>query len=253
MTRPIAASRQTMHRNDGVTGILADGATDILADGTKDIKDTLAKDTLDAPPEGEGMSTLLAAFRDALPAGRVSLADIIAALGDRSFGSFMLVLAIPTVMPVPLGVSVLFDIPILVFSAQMMLGQRTLRLPRWLMTRSVDRINAARLLNGVLPTVRWIERLLRPRLPALTAGNGERWLGVVCFLLAMTAIVPLPLTGWLPGFGLVVIALGLVERDGVAVLVGLGLGVAAMVALFAVVTSLSYAGNLLFSSAAPVY
>jgi len=192
-------------------------------------------------------SEVIAAFRDDLPEGRVTLGDLIAALGDRSFGSIMLALSIPTIMPVPLGVSVLCDLPILIFSGQLALGRGAVELPRWLLRRSVKRDTAARLLDAVLPRIRWLERVLKPRLLHLTTPERERWLGVICFLLTAIAIVPLPLTGWLPGFALVLISLGLVERDGAAVAIGLGLGVAAVAVAFAVVTSLAYAGTLLLA------
>ena len=38
--------------------------------------------------------------------------------------------------------------------------------------------------------------------------------GLLLFILTLTCIIPLPLTGWLPGFALVLISLGLIERDG---------------------------------------
>lgn len=195
------------------------------------------------------ISDVLAAFRADLPPGRVTLGDLIDALGDRSFGSIMLALAMPTIMPVPLGVSVLFDLPILFFSAQLTLGRGAVGLPRWLLRRSLDPATAGRLLDSVLPRLRLLERALKPRLLHLTTPERERRLGVICFLLAMIAIVPLPLTGWLPGFGLVLISLGLIERDGAAVAIGLGLGVAAVAVAVLVVASLAYAGTVLFAGA----
>ena len=58
-------------------------------------------------------------------------------------------------------------------------------------------------------------------------------------------ITPVPLIGWLPGFGLIVIALGLIEHDGLAVAVGLGLAVAAVLFGAGLVVSLAYADTLI--------
>ncbi len=192
------------------------------------------------------ISELLAEFRAALPPGRVTLADTMAALGDRTIGGILLVLAIPTVMPVPLGVSVLFNLPVLLFTFQMMRGGGggNVALPDWLLRRSLTSEAAAGMIDGILPRLRTIERMLSPRLHRLTTAGFERWLGIICFGMAAIAITPLPLIGWLPGFGLIVIALGLIEHDGLAVAVGLGFAAAAVIFAVGLVVSLSYAETL---------
>ncbi|MGQ9369965.1 exopolysaccharide biosynthesis protein [Azospirillum sp. A39] len=191
----------------------------------------------------ERTSDVLAGFRRRLPAGRVTIGDLIAALGDRSVGTILLALALPTVAPVPLGVSVLFNLPVLLFSMTLLLGRRGGYLPDWLLRRSVQRRTAERMIDAALPRLRWIERMLRPRRPALAAIDRERWFGALVFLLAFIAFVPVPLMGWLPGFALVLLALGLIERDGNAVGVGLMLGLGAVAVAAVLVSSLSYAGH----------
>ena len=191
------------------------------------------------------ISEILAEFGQALPPERVTLADAMAALGDRTIGGILLVLSLPTVMPVPLGVSVLFNLPVLLFTFQWMRGGDHVNLPGWLLARSVSSGTAARMIEAVLPRLRWIEGLLSPRLPHLTTPDFERRLGVICFVMAAIAITPIPLIGWLPGFGLLVIALGLIEHDGLAVAVGLGFAVASILFGAGLVVSLAYAGTLL--------
>ncbi len=195
-------------------------------------------------PDDRRISEVLVEFRAALPPGRVTLADIVAALGDRTIGGILLVLAIPTVMPVPLGVSVLFNLPVLLFTFQMVRGGGTVELPAWLLSRSLSSEATIGMIDGILPRLRAIEGMLRPRLPRLTTARFERWLGLICFVMAAIAITPLPLIGWLPGFGLIIIALGLIEHDGLAVAVGLGFAVAAVIFAAGLVISLSYAETL---------
>lgn len=188
-------------------------------------------------------SDVLAAFRANLPAGRVTLADLIAALGDRSLGTVLLALALPTIAPVPLGVSVLCDLPLMLFSLRLLFGRRDAVLPGWLLRRSVATETAARMLDAVMPRLEWIEAMLKPRLPALAAVDRERWFGLLIVVLITICIIPVPLMGWLPGFALVLISLGLIERDGGAVGVGLLLGVGAVIFAFVLVSGLSYAGH----------
>jgi hypothetical protein len=196
-------------------------------------------------PDGRRISELLADFRHGLTAETVSFADAVAALGDRTAGTLLLLLAIPTVMPIPLGVSVLFNLPVLVFSAQLMLAGPGRPLPDWMLRRSITVGAASLMIDRILPTLRWIERMLKPRWPWLLSRWFCRWLGTVCFVMAFIAILPVPLIGWLPGFGLIIVALGLIEHDGAAVALGLGFGAAAVVFGMILVSGLSYAGTLL--------
>ncbi len=197
--------------------------------------------------EPQRTSDVLAAFRANLPADRVTLAHLIAALGDRSLGTVLLALALPTIAPVPLGVSVLCDLPLMLFSLRMLFGRRDAVLPVWLLRCSVAQPTAARLLDAVTPRLLWIEAALKPRLPALAEIDKERWFGLLIVILISICIVPVPLMGWLPGFALVLIALGLIERDGGAVGAGLALGLGAVVFAFVLITGLSYAGHELFA------
>ncbi|XKH35610.1 exopolysaccharide biosynthesis protein [Azospirillum doebereinerae] len=102
---------------------------------------------------------------------------------------------------------------------------------------------AGRTLDVAMPRLVGIERMLKPRAHRLAHIDQERWFGLLLFILTLTCIVPLPLTGWLPGFALVLLSLGLIERDGGAIGVGLGLSVAALLFLVLVAGSLSYAGQ----------
>jgi len=120
-------------------------------------------------------------------------------------------------------VSVLFNLPVLLFSIQLLFGRGHAGLPGWLSRRSVERATAARMITAVLPRLRGIERMLRPRLPGFAGVDRRAWFPALIFLLALIAFVPLPLMGWLPGFALVFIALGLIERDGAAVAFGMAL------------------------------
>ncbi len=208
----------------------------------------IALPTACAEVEEERTSDVLARFRANLPPGRVTLGDLIRALGDRSLGTILLALSLPTIAPVPLGVSCLFDLPIVLYTAQLAFGRRGAGLPDWLLRRSIGTGLAARTLDAAMPRLVWIERMLKPRLHRLARIDQERWFGMLLFILTLTCIIPLPLTGWLPGFALVLISLGLIERDGGAIGVGLGLTVAALVFLTLVASSLSYAGHQLLAA-----
>src|SRR5690606_7258462 len=88
-----------------------------------------------------------------------------------------------------------------------------------------------KLINKVAPWLQRIEKLMRPRITWLTQTNAERLLGAFCASLAFLLALPIPLGNLLPALGILFIALGLIERDGVCVLVGITIGIAAWIFL----------------------
>lgn len=179
------------------------------------------------------LSSLLLAFAANFTAERVRVRDIIESLGPRSFGFILLIFALPNSLPIlgiP-GVSTITGLPMLFVAVQMALGHKRVYLPRWIADSSIATIDFQRLINKVAPWLQRIEKLMRPRIAFLTLGNAERWLGAFCVLLAFLLALPIPLGNLLPALGILFIALGLIESDGVCVLVGIAIGIAAWVFL----------------------
>lgn len=194
------------------------------------------------------ISELLAGFRANLPDGRVSLAQALDVLGERAFGAVMLVLSLPNALPVPLGVATVLEIPMLLVSIQMTMGRKRLWLPGFALRLSLPAEKAGRLLDRMVSLLRRMERLVRPRLGALRGPAVERPIGLLCVVLGIILVVPVPLLGWFPAFALVALSLGLVERDGVMLLVGLGLAALSLATTAAVLVGVASAGEFLAGS-----
>jgi hypothetical protein len=65
-----------------------------------------------------------------------------------------------------------------------------------------------------------MELVTRPRLRILFGPVGERLIGVVCTLLALVLVLPIPLGNLAPGATVAVLALALLQRDGLMALLG---------------------------------
>src|SRR5690606_38740160 len=152
------------------------------------------------------------------PHERVRLRDLGVPLGNRSFGVLLLMFALPNTLPLGIpGLSTLTGVPLALVALQMIVGMRAPYLPRWLAERSIARERFRRLIVAVAPTLRRLERLMRPRWAVLTGLAGERALGGFCFVLAVVMALPIPFGNWPPSVSVALIALGLIEKDGLLV------------------------------------
>ncbi len=164
---------------------------------------------------------------------RITIADLMGLLGDRSMAALLLLLALPMVVPVPLpGISVAFGIPMALIAAQLALGLRQIWLPSALLRRSIDRASFLTIVERVLPFLRNLEKIVRPRLIWLAGPWSVVPIGLTCLILAIVIALPIPLGHFFPGAAIVLLSLGSIERDGVVV----GLGVCIAVLGLAVVT-----------------
>ncbi len=152
---------------------------------------------------------------------RISVGDLLAALGDRAIGALMFFFAAPNILPVPPGVSTLLGAPLLFLSAQLMLGMRPW-LPGVITRRSISRDDLATLVRRIVPWLAKAEKLLKPRALVLVRPPVEYVVGLVCLVLAAILMLPIPLGNTLPALAISLLALGVLERDGVWIAIGLG-------------------------------
>ena len=170
-------------------------------------------------------------FRAAGPRGGPedqTLGEVIAGLGDRSFGWLILMFALVNLMPWPPGSTMVLALPLLIVTGQMALGLSQVRLPRFVTERRVGRKTFQRVVLRLRPLIRPIERIVRPRHLFVFGAATERLLGVALFLVAIALFMPIPLSAYLPAFALFVAGFGLVERDGLVTLIGVALGLIAI-------------------------
>jgi hypothetical protein len=184
-------------------------------------------------------SSLLRDFLERFEGPRICLQDLVDALGHRGFGLLLVVFALPTLIPIPFpGIVILFDIPLIVLSAQIAAGRHLPWFPRWLGRQSVSHEHFAAVLERALPVLERAERLFHPRLSILLEGMGMQLAGFALLVIALVLAVPIPLWNWLPALSVTTIGLALMARDGTALLVGLGIGAISLAVAMAAIWGL---------------
>ncbi len=202
-----------------------------------------------AQPNGQRTSQLLRDFVASETGPRISLGALRDALDDRGFGVLLFVFAFPNLLPhnIPL-VSAVLGLPLILLAAQLSYGRHKPWFPSWLAERSFPRLGFTAIVMHALPYLERAERLLKPRLTGLLSWTGERFIGIALLVLAIALTLPIPFGNFLPAFAIAIVGLALVEKDGVAVLVGFGVGVASLIVIGVVVGGLIAAAQLLLSS-----
>ena len=156
----------------------------------------------------------------------VSLNWILERLHERAFGLFLLILALPCCIPFLYGIPQIVSLPLMFVSTQIMIGRRVPWLPGKLGARTVSAEGLRGLFERAGPWLRRIEAISRPRLGFLTRPPSDRLVGAALVLFSASILVPVPGTNTLPGFAVVVIAMGVLQRDGLLVIFGSLLGTA---------------------------
>jgi len=143
----------------------------------------------------------------------VTMRWIMSQLHERAFGLFLLILALPCCIPFLYGVPQIVALPLMFVAVQMLLGRSTPWLPEKLGARTVTK-----------PALEDLAR--RARLVSLTRPPLDQGVGLLLVLFSASILVPLPGTNTVPGFAVVLVAMGLLQRDGILVVLGSILGTA---------------------------
>lgn len=158
----------------------------------------------------------------------------------------MFIFAFPNVLPTPPGTSTILGAPLIFLAAQLMLG-RAPWLPAFVANRSMTRSDFSSLVKRIVPWLQRAESLLRPRLARLALPPMEHLVGLLSLLLAVLLVLPIPLGNVLPALAISLMALGVLERDGVWVLAGLAVTAAAVSVVYGVVFAMVKAGLYFFT------
>ncbi|MGV8936962.1 MAG: exopolysaccharide biosynthesis protein [Allorhizobium sp.] len=174
-----------------------------------------------------------------VPSAKITIRDIAIALQDRSFGAFLLVFALPNLVPLPPGATFILGLPLVFIAWQMITSPHgRVFLPRRIGDYGFERQTFELIVSRLVPWLRRAEKWVLPRFWFLESRLAERLLGIFALFLAIVVVLPIPLGNWLPAFALAIIGFAHSERDGAGVLVGAVVGLASVaLAGFVVMTA----------------
>jgi len=179
--------------------------------------------------------------------GDVSLGRIVEAMGARAFAPLLVFFAAINLVPLPPPSSAILGLPLLAIAAQMAYGNRRTWLPGFLMRRSVSPEQFRTMMDWVVPKLKRIETWIRPRYWPFWRRRGDRVVGGIALVLALSVVLPIPGGNWLPAFSSALLGLSLLERDGILFAIGSTVGVIAMAWVAVIVSGAGMAAHWAFA------
>ena len=172
------------------------------------------------PGELEPLSAIL--LNELTEDETITLGELRDRLARRGFGLLMILLALPTLIPVlPPGSAAFIGFLYILLSLQMLFGKDEPWLPKRLNRyRLSARVIAALRTRGI-PFLRRVERFSRPRPLLLDERIVSRGVAFVVLVLGIVLLSPLPFLNTLPALAVLLMGIGLLNRDGVFIAAGL--------------------------------
>ncbi len=174
----------------------------------------------------------------------ITFGQLVDQLGDRGFGFSLLLLALPSALPVPAaGYSTPFGIAIVGLAIQMIRGRTTPWLPAKILNRSMKASFARKMIGAAIAFLRRVEHLLKPRLPLMHGRGGLIVAGTLILLMGCLMTLPIPGTNTAPAMVIFLVAIGLIEEDGLALAVAWLAGLGAVALYGTIIGIVVYTGS----------
>lgn len=147
----------------------------------------------------------------------LTIGELLDLLKRRSYGALLIMLSLAGLIP---GISFFAGIADFLLGMQIALGFQVPRLPNIIQKQRINRAKLLKFTDRVLPWLIRVEQYVKPRWEPVSGSNFRRVIGIMICILSAIAVLPLPFINFLPNFAIICLALGIIERDGLFLLLG---------------------------------
>lgn len=177
----------------------------------------------DLMQNGQSFSKTLMEIWAHVPADGLTLRELMEKLGEHGLLMLCMILTVPFLLPVSVpGSSIPFGL-IIAFIGTGLLLDRPPWLPDRLLKQRLSSVRLSSLLEKGSHLFARFEKLIHPRYLFLTHPETSGRLNGVALItsaVCLMAPLPLPFSNTLPAYGVLFLSAGMLERDGVAILLG---------------------------------
>lgn len=159
----------------------------------------------------------------------VTVGEIFERVAGRGYGLLMIVLGLPMLIPIlPPGASTVVGPIYMLLAVQLVVGFGRPWLPKWLRRHELSQRSVERFRRRGLPLVRRLERFSRRRFGVLNNPVMTRLAAVIIFSMGLILLSPAPFLNTLPALTVMIIGVGLLNDDGIFLMIGILLGLVVM-------------------------
>ncbi|MDR0329479.1 MAG: exopolysaccharide biosynthesis protein, partial [Rickettsia sp.] len=137
-----------------------------------------------------------------------------------------------------------------ILSMQMLLGFRQVSLPSKINNYQISNDILINISDKIVPKIKLVEKYIRPRFSFAASIYCEQFIGLISLICSIAISIPLPLTNAVPALGITIMALGLLNRDGLTIVLGFITSIVGLIIAFIAISaswiSIKYLFNLFF-------
>ena len=176
------------------------------------------------PSSDKPLEDILNRAREAAQGEQVDLKDLVQALGDRAFGTVMILCSLFLMTPIGMipGLPAAFGLIVIVFALQFLFRREYPWMPEFLRKVEITDVVLEKTEKRVSPILRKIDNVIHTRLPWVTSGPMQALTALLAIILSIT-LVPLGMVPFgvvAPAFIIGLLGLGITARDGVLIIIG---------------------------------
>jgi hypothetical protein len=176
-------------------------------------------------PEPVTTRALVDQLAEGDPNDTIKLAELVDRFSERSFGVFLLLVLLPTFIPIPVGMGAVSGGLASLIGLQFLARLEHPWLPGFVGRWEIHRHRMISFRNRMGKWLDRLEKLTKPRkLALLQHPLAHAFTGFLLVVLGVLLCLPLPLTNYPFGLILLAFSFALIERDGVLMLIAWGLG-----------------------------
>ena len=184
--------------------------------------------------------------------GQTQISELLEDFHENGIALAMIFFALPVAIPLPYppGFTTVMGTPLIILAFQMLFGYRKVQLPKKINQYKINNSTLIMISNKVVPLIKIIEKYVKPRFNFTKSVYCEQFVGLISLICAISVAIPLPLTNAVPALGITVMVLGLLNRDGLVIGLGLIISIIGLViasgAIIASWIGIKYLFNLIF-------
>lgn len=169
--------------------------------------------------EDKRASDILDKIKDVPNVDKISIGTLIE---NNSESPYFIVLLVTLIVLAPIPfISNAFSVISIIVMYQVISGKKTLVLPKFILNIKIKRTSLVYSIEKLSPFFRRVEFLTRNRLLFLT---NKKFADIFLFILSILSVSPVPFIAFFSGCGILFVIFGLLNKDGLFILIGVLLG-----------------------------